>query len=79
MATIAKPDSNSDVVAVAFSLARDMCNLRHESPSGVVSPVFIRQLPFSMSQHLQQPRRLVSDAVLHSLLSLNFWRENETI
>lgn len=28
------PDSSSDVVAVAFNLARDMCNLLHESPSG---------------------------------------------
>lgn len=27
------PESNSEVVAVALSLARDMCNLRHESPS----------------------------------------------
>lgn len=35
IATMAKPDNSSLVVEVAFSLARDICNRRHDKPSGV--------------------------------------------
>lgn len=31
--TIANPESNSEVVAVAFNLALLMCNLLHDKPS----------------------------------------------
>lgn len=33
MITIANPDNNSDVVAVAFNFALLICNLLHVSPS----------------------------------------------
>lgn len=36
MAIMAKPDKSSDVVAVAFSFALDMCSLLHDNPSGVL-------------------------------------------
>lgn len=73
MATMAKPESSSEVVAVAFNLALDMWSLLHDKPSGVVSlNTLIFQLPFSTSQHLQQPLRLVAEALLHSK-SLKYW------
>lgn len=39
MAIMANPDNNSEVVAVAFSLALDLCNLLQDKPSGVFATV----------------------------------------
>ena len=53
MAIIAKPDSSSDVVAVAFSFALDMWSRRQDRPSGELdeglrywnlAPQFVRHL-----------------------------------
>lgn len=64
MATMAKPDSSSEVVAVALSLALDICNLRQERPSGVGVGVLLWQLlPFSRSQHRQQPLWLLAEVL----------------
>lgn len=70
---MAKPDSSSEVVAVALSLARDICNLRQERPSGVGVGVLLWQLlPFSRSQHLQQPLWLLAE-VLPSVSWRVYW------
>lgn len=51
---MAKPDNNSDVVAVAFNLALDMCNLLQERPSGEVVETLRRFILSSSSiKHLQ--------------------------
>lgn len=49
IAIMANPDSSSEVVAVALSFALDLCNRRHDSPSGVLEITLVPFLPVSTS------------------------------